>query len=304
MARTDWDAIARRYQHDYMLSGISIKKWCKQHDINYASARRYLKSDAQLPSESQTFYIATPNEVESASNEPGNEAKTDRKRNAQKSAQKSAQRAECADSAQQSAQIDAKGRFVKGNTMSVGAPGNPNPQNQMKPGNQAGRKHGGYSKFFPAGKFDEARELKLKDELVLVRTQVISIAESLQQINVDLKATSDPELKSNLYRDMIKLQELLDSRIARIESLTRTLSNLQLDRLNEPRLIAETERLKMATKKGSVETRILERDSGGDTTQIDDILGDIQDMDSDGMMSDNSGSDNSTDGFSLPDDDV
>ena len=284
MASYNWDDITRRYQHDYALTGISIKQWCAEHDINYASARRYLKSDAQLPAESQTFYVATPNElntpIKPAKKQPKSADKTNAQSAQNSGSAQSAQSAQCANQPQR----DERGHFLKGNQVAVGAAGNPHPPNLFKPGNRYSRKHGGYSKFFPAGKFDEARELRLRDELILARTQLISMIEATQRIEVDIIETKDPEVKADLYRSMIKIQEQVDQRIARIESITRTLSSIEVNKVTVPLRVSENQRVQAIAKKTTIETRILEREEGGDNTPLGDIIDEIQSMDS-GLMS-------------------
>jgi hypothetical protein len=45
-------------------------------------------------------------------------------------------------------QRNSKGHFAKGNTIAVGASGNPDPKNQFQSGNQAARKHGMFANLF------------------------------------------------------------------------------------------------------------------------------------------------------------
>ncbi|CAI0726510.1 Terminase small subunit [Serratia proteamaculans] len=52
MARPDWGALQKQFLADHAKTNISPKDWCEARDINYATARRYIKkvsaqSDAQ-----------------------------------------------------------------------------------------------------------------------------------------------------------------------------------------------------------------------------------------------------------------
>ena len=88
---------------------------------------------------------------------------------------------------------DANGRFKKGEYQ-----GNPHPAHKFPERHRYSTKHGGYSKFFPSGKFNDARELRLRDELLLARTQLISLAEKMQEIeNSLILAGDDLDLKSS-----------------------------------------------------------------------------------------------------------
>lgn len=293
MASYNWDDITRRYQHDYALTGITIKEWCKKHDINYASARRYIKSDAQLPADSQTFYVATPDEQIPAAKTAKKQRKSDAGTNDVTSAQ-SAQNhgsAQSAQSAQISAQCadkpqrDERGYFLKGNKVAVGAAGNPHPSQKFQPGHRHSYKHGGYAKFFPAGDFESAREMRIQDEIVLTRAQIINVVRKLQEFEDLYQQTEEAELKLELYKTISQTQSILDSRIARVESLSRTLSGIQVDKVTVPLKKAEEERVKVTTKKTSIETNIMEREQGGSTTPISDIVDEIQSMGSSGLMS-------------------
>lgn len=306
MAKVNWELVNIQFQRDQQRTGITMAEWCEQNNYNYQTARRYLKRCSQLPSGSETFHVATPNEQLECAKTAQIGVKTAQEWNAQKTAQ--------IDNAQSgkasSKKGDAKSTLVHSHTESVeaspadhirkkkpgnphpcnlfkpGNPGNPNPPKNFKPGNQAHKKHLGYAKFLPSGKFDEAREMRLRDELILTRAQVICVVETIQNIENDIKlAAGNPEVRADLYRTLLETQNTLDRRIARVESLTRTLSTLQLDKVNVPRIVAETDRSRAVTRKSQVETRMMEREEGGDTTPIGDIISEIQSMGSGGLMS-------------------
>lgn len=299
MAKVNWDLVNKQFQHDQQITGVTMSEWCAQHNYNYQTARRYLKSSSQLPSETKTFQAGARNEQSNCAKTAQNGVKTAQEWNAQKTAQvNNAQCAKPNDKKDETKSTlpsshtdidnpshakpnghDNKGRFVKGN------PGNPDPCNQYQAGNQVAKKHRGYAKFFPSGKFDEAKELRIRDEIILTRAQIISVAETIQRITDDIAMADSVETRADLYRLMLETQNTLDRRIARVESLSRTLSTLQLDKVTGPKIIAETSRSKAATRKTEVETRMLEREEGGDTTPIGDIINEIQTMGSGGLMS-------------------
>ncbi|EHV2408448.1 hypothetical protein VCSRO184_1565 [Vibrio cholerae] len=42
MAKRDWKALQQEYKLAFEQTGITIKAWCDQNQINYNTARRYL----------------------------------------------------------------------------------------------------------------------------------------------------------------------------------------------------------------------------------------------------------------------
>lgn len=43
MVKPDWGELQKRFQSDHAATGISPKEWCDARQLNYASARRYIK---------------------------------------------------------------------------------------------------------------------------------------------------------------------------------------------------------------------------------------------------------------------
>ncbi|EGQ7641796.1 TPA: hypothetical protein ACGFXY_000589 [Vibrio cholerae] len=43
MAKRDWKALQQEYKLAFEQTGITIKAWCDQNQINYNTARRYLQ---------------------------------------------------------------------------------------------------------------------------------------------------------------------------------------------------------------------------------------------------------------------
>ena len=283
MAQTDWIMVNLQFQRDQAKTNCSVREWCEENGYNYQSARRYLKSSAQSSSSSGTFHVAaskrklTPDKP--GSKQPISDSGTNAQ-SAQAVSNDAAQSTECATAQTEDNFRDSKGRFTVGN------PGyfESIKDHCFKPGNQKARKHGGYSRFFPSAQFDAAAELKLRDELLLARTQIISLAEKLQMIDDDLGKTDDPDQRVKLYQTLAHLQDLLDKKLSRVESITKTLSSLQIDKLIMPKTEADTKRSAAVAKKAEIEARILEREEGAISTPISDIIDDIQTMGS-GLMS-------------------
>ncbi|KKY84736.1 hypothetical protein OA44_04090 [Enterobacter cloacae] len=46
MAKPDWGELQKRFLSDHAATGISPKEWCETHNLNYVSARRYIKKTA------------------------------------------------------------------------------------------------------------------------------------------------------------------------------------------------------------------------------------------------------------------
>lgn len=300
MAKTDWDSAAKLFAMENDRTGISVQDWCEQNGFNYQSARRYLKIRGQSPSSKKDSRVQAPSGKSKSSKTAQTAQKPVRKTNAQIS---SAQMDECAN-----AQIepefdddvelcepdnpeyngrDEKGKFAKGN------PGNQNPSYSFPEGHQINRTHGGYAKYFEAPEvFDEVDELSIIDEIRFVRARIIVCTKSLNEIRRDLEKVETLSERVSLYESYVRAEQALDRNIARVESLTRTLSGLQLDKsklrlddVMEPKIVADTEKSRSQKRKLDAEAAKIERDQGGDTTPLDEIVGDLQEMGSGGLMS-------------------
>ncbi|KZR31188.1 MULTISPECIES: terminase small subunit [Enterobacter] len=46
MAKPDWGELQKRFLSDHAATGISPKEWCETHNLNYVTARRYIKKTA------------------------------------------------------------------------------------------------------------------------------------------------------------------------------------------------------------------------------------------------------------------
>ncbi len=298
MAKTDWDSAAKLFAMENERTGISVQDWCERNGLNYQSARRYLKSRGQSPSSKKDSRVQAPNGKSKSSKNAQTAQKSLRKSNAQNN---SAQIKECANAqseddfdddievdvkSPESDKPEYKGRDEKGRFLKGEYEGNPNPSHSFPMGHKYTTKHSGYAKYFPQTEyFDDAELMSLHDELTFTRARVISVTKNLQKMHEDLSNATEIPDRIALYGKITAAEQALDRNVARVESLTRTLSAIRIDDVNEPKIIADTDRIKSARRKLDAETARLERDQGGDTTPIGEIVEDLQQMGSGGLMS-------------------
>lgn len=287
MAKTNWDQVAAQYAAAQAKTGISAKDWCDKLGINYQSARRYLKSRGQSSGQPDTFQAAAQSAQKkvrkTAQNGKSAHSPTNaQKRKSDKALRKSGDEQQTTTSeARENKGRDELGRFVAGEYQ-----GNPNPPSNIKPGMQIAKTHGGYAQFFDdKSAFDGVDELGLRDELRLCRARVISVTKALNDLAALLDSTTAPDEKATIYSQMLKAETAMERNICRVESIERTLSSLRIDDVTVPKVIADTDRIKAATRKLEAEASKLEREQGGDTTEIGEMVADLQDMGTGGLMS-------------------
>ena len=287
MAKTNWDQVAAQYAAAQAKTGISAKEWCDKLGINYQSARRYLKSRGQSPDESATFQAAAQSAQKKVRKTAQNGKSAQpvgnaQKRKTDKTLRKSSDepKSSACETAKPNGRDEA-GRFTEGNQ------GNPNPpRNRVVPGNQLTVTHGGYAKYFSdQSAFDGVDELGLLDELRLCRARVISVTKALNDLALLLDSATAPDEKATLYGQILRADEALQRNISRVESIEKTLSSLRIDDVTVPKVIADTARIKAATRKLEAEATRLERDQGGDTTELGEMVAELQDMGTGGLMS-------------------
>ncbi|WP_234918583.1 hypothetical protein [Aeromonas veronii] len=173
-----------------------------------------------------------------------------------------------------------------GNRESVGNPGNPSPVAKWKPGDRPALTHGGYAKILEADElFDQAEELELRDELIFTRARVISVTKTLKNLQQDLVEATEMTDRIALYDKILRAEQALDRNIQRIESIERTLSALRIDEVTGPKIEADTKRIKAATRKLTAEADRLEKDGGSDTTPVSEMLSELHEMGTGGLMS-------------------
>lgn len=270
MGKTDWNAIAELFAIEQEKTGISAKDWCDANGYNYQSARRYLKTRGQLEQQKKTAQTAQK-----------------KMRKPEKSAQKTMRKS----SAQTPSSNHQKGHDEKKlNQPCEDAPDEgvvdktdkakrPLPRTIFKPGNKAAVKHSGYAKYFDKPEyFEDAAELSLWDELQFTRARVLSVTKNMRRCQTDLEKETDPQIKVDLYKRLAMIEQALDRNIARVESLERSISNIQVNQQQVPkieadtvRVKADTKRIQAATQKLTVETAQLSRQENGDVTPMDEL---------------------------------
>lgn len=296
MAKTDWAQLNAEFLQEHEATGISAKDWCDSRGLNYNSARRYLKSRGQSPAQPDKSRVAaqsahsevrkTAQSAQSAQHK-GNEGKA--KRGEGRGGRSSASTQTPDDSGQNPKRKSGRqpdGRFGMGNRESVGNPGNPSPVAKWRQGDQPALTHGGYAQFLDAEElFDHAEELRLTDELVFTRARVISVTKTMKSLQQDLVEAKEVTDRIALYDKILRAEQALDRNIQRIESIERTLSTLRIDEVTGPKIEADTKRIKAATRKLTAEADRLEKDGGSDTTPVSEMLSELHDMGTGGLMS-------------------
>ncbi|QHC08910.1 terminase [Aeromonas veronii] len=296
MAKTDWAQLNAEFLQEHDATGISAKDWCDSRGLNYNSARRYLKSRGQSPAQPEKSRVAaqsaqsevrkTAQSAQSAQPK-GNEGKAKRGEGRGERSSSSTQTPD--DSGQNPKRKSGRqpdGRFGVGNRESVGNPGNPSPVAKWKPGDRPALTHGGYAQFLDSPElFDQAEELRLRDELIFTRARVISVTKTLKNLHQDLVDATEMTDRIGLYDKILKAEQALDRNIQRIESIERTLSAIRIDEVTGPKIEADTKRIKAATRKLTAEADRLEKDGGSDTTPVSEMLSELRKMGTGGMMS-------------------
>ncbi|MEE3649466.1 MULTISPECIES: terminase [unclassified Brenneria] len=286
MAKYDWKKLLADYASAYSATGISPADWCVQNDVPYSSAKRYITIKAATDVIEQNSQIRSSQKEDSQIRKEKGANRKQAKKPDNYDDEEDDGAADTDDHGSESSQPDAKlngrdsaGRFTEGN------PGNPNAVSPFVKGHQYATKHGAYAQYLHADElFDAAKESDLRDELIFTRARALSVTKTLNKIMEDLQNAPDVETRIDLYDKMLKAEQGLDRNIARIESLENSLSRLQLDAVNVPRLAADTFRIKAATAKLKAETEKLTAESKDVTTPLTDVVRDIHDMPDDGML--------------------
>ncbi|MGY3876494.1 terminase [Aeromonas enteropelogenes] len=276
----DWQVLQAAFIQEHAETGIAAKAWCAQRGLNYQSARRYIKP--------RTAQSGAQSDVRCA--QKSAQLSERKMRNSGQSAQSAQTTKSSTDSGQNAGNIlasgrDKHGRFIKGHRESVGNAGNPHPPSNIKPGMQMTKTHGGYAKFLDADElFDQAKELRLRDELLFTRARALSVTKSLKTLQYELAAAQELSDRIALYDKILKAEQALDRNIQRIESIERTLSALRIDEVSAPKIEADTKRIDAATRKLEAEAERLEQDGGRHATPVGDMLEDLQEAGTGGLM--------------------
>ena len=275
----NWNAINQLFQIEAERTGVSAKEWCEQNGYNYQSARRYLKTRAQSATTSKTSRTAAQSSTKNPKKNAQTAQKSLRKSNAQNNSAQSSLPNESMAETENSVELasdseagstgngkpkgrDEQGRFVRGEYE-----GNPNPSNLFEPGNQVAFKHGGYATLLKEQDLeiaDESEVIGLMAERRLCRARIASALRTIQETEDALAepgGKDDPENVLASIRLINSANDAINAAIARVESLTRTLSAIRIDDVNVPRLAADKIKIEAQTAKLRAETDKLGRKS-------------------------------------------
>ncbi len=282
MAKNDWTALQAQFEHDHDKYGTSAKDWCEAKGLNYQSARRYIKvrTAQKVSAQSKT--------AQSAQSTNKSVKKKVVKKKTQQDKSENANSADAESGNHNLDERDEAGRFKPGHSLSVGNAGNPKPSYSFEPGNQLQRKGGIYARLFPETKqtfFDFSEIATLDDELMLARTQLQSAIEYAEMISEDLRNARSMDERISLYDNLNKTQQGIGFLMNKVESMTKTLSSLQIDAVNKEKIIQDTKRIKAAARKLALEADKLQSEGKGDDTPVSSIVSDIQSMGKTGLMS-------------------
>ncbi|MCL1123401.1 hypothetical protein [Shewanella surugensis] len=222
-----WTTLQAEFLKAHEKTGITAKEWCEQRQLNYSTARRYIKPLSTNAHKLSTSPVAKAKQVTVANRKQNN-------------------------------------RF----------------------GIQNNLLHGGYSKYFKDPELNQLVEATtLEDELSLCRSRIHLIIKTIEQIQAQLDNKPSTEIASSLFESLFQAETALDKNIARVESITKTLSSIEIDQLNQKKIIADTKksivmsksivsnRLKseVQTELARIQVKVAEREAGG-TNKLDDLI--------------------------------
>ncbi|WP_283130782.1 hypothetical protein [Enterovibrio norvegicus] len=244
----DWKKLQAQFQHDHEKYGTGAKEWCEAKGLNYQSARRYIK-------------VRSTPQIDSAQKQSA------QKRDAQRrAAQKKLQKTQVIIIDESQREKAERGEDVKGEPL---------------------RKGGIYARYFPTEKqvmFDAAFTATLDDELALTRARLQNSIEYLGKIHEDIANAENLEQRVALYESFTRLNGQLDTLTARIESLTRTMSTLGIDEVSHEKIVADTQRIRNASRKLALEADNLSKEGQGDETPLGRMLDELRKLGSGGLM--------------------
>ena len=225
----DWDALLKQYSIDYEAEPVSPAEWCSRIGLPYSSAKRYITVKA-----AKNEIALRNSQAKKRTPKPGR---------------------------------DEKGHFLKGHQIPECVNQNLDNLTPFKPGNQASRKHGGYSKLIRAEDLaigDESELDGLIAERRLFRARIASALRTIQECEAKLE---DPEIIADkeqlviINRLISGANKAIEVSAIRVESITKTISSLRIDDVNVPRLAADKEKIIAQTDKLRAETDKLGRKS-------------------------------------------
>ena len=279
MAKLDWKKLEQEFRREHARTGIKLQDWCRQNNISYGTARRYIKLRKNSPR----------NTEESAQKNAQKSAQID----AQKRAQKNAQGSDDEPSNDEPYGDDGSGEKCAKNcensteTKRIRGSRFLPPSNAFSERNTHAVRHRGYAKYLEADNLmDDASDMVLLDELVFTRARALSVTKALKGMFADLDNAADVETRVALYDKILKAEQALDRNIARIESIERSLLTLDVLAETAPKLRADRERINAARDKLRAETDILTSQRRGVITPVSDIVSSLHEMSNSGRLDD------------------
>ncbi|ABM02112.1 cell-division initiation protein DivIVA [Psychromonas ingrahamii 37] len=250
----DWNRLNQQFMNEYALTKISVKEWCEKNNLIYNTARRYIKI---IPKLAQLR---------------GDALSSEDVKNAQESFISKSNKDQI-----QSLRESEEDEVIYDNSAEI-----PGSKKRVKSlGNQNARTYGHYSEFIStdqdAQRYSSAILATLQDELNLMRMQLSNLMVVIKKVEADLRSELTAEQKVRLYKSYAKYQDILNVKIARIESLANSL-------MSQAKMKADIEKSNALTHKTQLEADKLGRDSGDSKTPLDEIYNDILNMDNNGMM--------------------
>lgn len=268
MGKTDWRANEARFRKAHNETGIDLETWCAQENLNYHTARRHIKlrknaqkkvrKTAQKNAQKKLRNSEQPSD-DNASQGGGCIPETPPDDDTEK----------CAESS--------KTKRIRGSRFSP-------PTNAFQVNNSAAETHGGYSSraLHSDAIVADACVLTLRDELVFIRGRNLKVAERLGRYEAEMQDASEAR-KTELEEKTEQAEKAVDRLTARIESLVRTII---FETHTGPKINAETDRMQASAEKTRVETGILNNQSQGSTTPMDEIVKAVQEMENSGLIND------------------
>lgn len=225
----DWDALLKQYSIDYEAEPVSPAEWCSRIGLPYSSAKRYITVKA-----AKNEIALRNSQAKKRTPKPGR---------------------------------DEKGHFLKGHQIPECVNQNLDNLTPFQPGNQASRKHGGYSKLIRAEDLaigDESELDGLIAERRLFRARIASALRTIQECEAKLEdpdVIADKEQVVIINRLISGANKSIEISAVRVESITKTISSIRIDDVNVPRLVADKEKIVAQTDKLRAETDKLGRKS-------------------------------------------
>ncbi|WP_354624875.1 cell division protein DivIVA [Psychromonas sp. MME2] len=252
---TQWHKLHQQFLTEYAYSGISVKAWCKKEQINYATARRHIKINAQIMPPTvrtmrsdenvKTTHLPLITESNKIKNQLVNEINIDT--STHKTTDKEA---------------SAKKRVAS-------------------LANQNARTFGHYSEFITtsedAVRYASAATTKLNDELKLMRMQLSNLMVAIKMVEEELHSNASVDQKIPLHESYEKYQTAASVKVARIESLENSI-------IRNEKMKVDIQKTIVLTEKAQLEADKLRAESSNGNTPLQDIYNEILAMDNDGMM--------------------